>query len=76
MSFIMVSIGGMGQVNYMTIDVHARLSAAKRVDYYSGYVALMWDAVGEVGAASCTEVEASEAEQPMRAPIAGTRTIF
>ena len=62
MSLIMVSIGGIGQVNYMTIDVHARLSAAKRVDYYSKYVALMWEAVGEVGVASRLDAEASRVD--------------
>ena len=69
MSLIMVSIGGIGQVNYMTIDVHARLSAAMRVDYYSGCVALMWDAVGEAGVASCMDVGASGADQLLRAPL-------
>ena len=50
-SVILVS-RGMGQLNYAAIDAHARSSVAERVDHHSGCVALMWDAVGEVGAAS------------------------
>jgi hypothetical protein len=73
---VLLLTGGMGQVNYMTTGVHARLSAANRADHYSGCVALMWDAVGEVGAASCLDVEASRADQPLRAPIKGTRQIL
>ena len=75
-AFVIPVLVGTGQLNYAAIDAHARSFVAKRVDHHSGCVALMWDAVGEVGAASCTEVDASNAEQPTRAPIAGTRTIF
>ena len=75
-SSVILVLGGTGQLSYAAIGAHARSFVAKRVDHHSGCVALMWDAVGEVGAASCTEVEASHAELPRRAPIAGTRTIF
>jgi hypothetical protein len=51
-SLVIVLPGVPGQANYIIIDVHVTLSAAKRADHYSGCTALMWDAVGEVGAAS------------------------
>ena len=57
------SLLGMGQANYAAANAYMNSLAAKCVVHRLTSVALMWDAVAEVGMASRMDVETSCADQ-------------
>jgi hypothetical protein len=75
-SSIAALIGGIGQANYAAANAYMNSLAAKRIGHGLKSVALMWDAVAEVGMASRMEAETSCAELFRYLSIAEVRTVF
>jgi hypothetical protein len=75
-SSIAASIGTMGQANYAAANAYMNSLAAKRAGYCLKCVALMWDAVAEVGMASRVDAETSCADQFQFLSIREVQRVF